>query len=389
MTTGYVLDKWVELSQTFIATEITELRRQGAEVCVLALHRADAAHSQSTAEVPATYLRDSPSGSIHLRHHLRWALRSPVRYTRFLAAVRRHRTEAAEIGWRRLPWAASALEAQGVTRLHAHFAWAGATAAQAIAALTGWPWALTVHARDIYVPRPRLRDKLQRCTTLITVCRFNVEVMQARHGLARPAEIVVCGVPIPDPWTPPPPDVDVVAVGRLVPKKGFDLLVRALAELHRAGRRVDAVLVGDGPERTRLVELSASLGVGDSLRLVGALPHADVLELVGRSRVLALPARVAADGDADATPLVVKEAMARQVPVVVTDIGGLPELVDDEVGAIVEREDPLDLAAALARLLDDEPLRLQLGKAARERVVERADVRVEVTRLRALLEGMA
>lgn len=389
MTTGYVLDRWVELSQTFIASEIAELRRQGADVAVLALHRSGGAVPDGAADVASTYLRDSPSGLLHLRHHLRWLLRGPSRYARFLIAVARHRSEAAEMAWKRLPWAASELEAHGVTRLHAHFAWAGASAARSLSALTGWPWALTVHARDILVPRPRLSDKLEGCDLLVTVCHDNLRVLRSRYGLQRPVEIVVCGVTIPASWVPPPPEVDVVAVGRLVPKKGFDLLLRAVAEMTGAGREVDVVVVGEGPERTALESLRDEIGVQGAVRLAGALPHAEVLDLIGRSRVLALPARVAPDGDADATPLVVKEAMARQVPVVVTDVGGLPELVDDEVGALVRREDPPALAAALVRLLDDDSERVRRGKAARARAAERADVRNEVARLRLLLGAMA
>jgi glycosyltransferase involved in cell wall biosynthesis len=292
------------------------------------------------------------------------------------------------MAWKRLPWAASELSAQGVDRLHAHFAWAGASAAEALSALTGWPWALTVHARDIYAPRPGLASKLERCTQLVTVCLYNVDFLRKRHGVRRDITLVVCGVTVPEPWTRPTSTVDVVAVGRLVEKKGFDVLVEAMAELRTANPSWRLVIVGEGPERSRLEGLVSDLALTQTVKLVGALPHHEVLELVGSSSVLCLPARVARDGDADSMPLVVKEAMAREVAVVVTPVGGLPELVDEAVGAVVPPDDPVALAEALRRLLRDEPLRKRLGAAGRSRILDGFTVQGEVARLRAALAGM-
>jgi glycosyltransferase involved in cell wall biosynthesis len=88
-------------------------------------------------------------------------------------------------------------------------------------------------------------------------------------------------------------------------------------------------------------------------------------------------------------PLVVKEAMARELPVVVTPIGGLPELVDEDVGIVVPPDDPGALAVALEKLLADESLRDRLGRSGRSRVQARFTVQGEVGKLRAILDGMA
>jgi glycosyltransferase involved in cell wall biosynthesis len=293
------------------------------------------------------------------------------------------------MAWRRLPWVASRLEAQGVDRLHAHFAWAGAATAEALSALTGWPWAMTVHARDIYTPRPGLLAKLSRCTALITVCDYNVRVLRERHGVHRDVQLVVCGVTVPEPFKRPAVEYDVVAVGRLVEKKGFDTLIEAFATVRRGLSQPRLVILGEGPERPRLEALVETLGLSDTVQLLGARSHADVLDHVARSRCLCLPARVAADGDADSMPLVVKEAMARELPVVVTPIGGLPELVDEDVGIVVPPDDAGALAVALEKLLADESLRDRLGRSGRSRVQARFTVQGEVGKLRAILDGMA
>ncbi|MDX6373311.1 MAG: hypothetical protein QOD98_2299, partial [Nocardioidaceae bacterium] len=303
MTVAYVLDRWVELSQTFVVEEVRELRAQDVDVVVIALHHGS---SDPLPDVPALFLRDVPSGRAHAREHLRWARRSPQRYAAFLAAVRRHPTESAEMAWRRLPWVASRLEAQGVDRLHAHFAWAGAATAEALSALTGWPWALTVHARDIYAPRPGLPAKLDRCAALITVCDYNIRVLRERHSVQRDIELVVCGVTVPEPFQCPTAEHDVVAVGRLVEKKGFDTLIEAFATVRRGHPDATLAIIGEGPERPQLEALIETSGLHDSVQLLGARSHADVLHLVACSRALCLPARIAADGDADSMPLVVK-----------------------------------------------------------------------------------
>lgn len=385
MTVGYVLDRWVELSQTFVLEEVRELEAQGTRVAVLALHRGS---SGPPSPVPATYLRDAPAGRVHALAHLRWLLRSPRRYVAFRAAVRRHPTETGEMAWKRLPWAALRLQEQGVDRLHAHFAWAGAAAAEALSALTGWPWALTTHARDIYAPRPAVVEKLSRCTLLVTVCDYNVRLLRERYGLTRAIALVVCGVAVPDVRSRSAPECDVVAVGRLVEKKGFDVLLRAFAEVARDRPRSTLRIIGEGPQRAELEAQVDALGLRDNVELAGAVPHDEVLAAVAASAVLCLPARVAKDGDADSMPLVVKEAMAREVPVVVTPVGGLPELVDEQVGLVVPPDDPGALAVALDKLLGDEQLRTRLGRAGRERVLARFTLHGEVTRLRRLLADL-
>ncbi len=175
-----------------------------------------------------------------------------------------------------------------------------------------------------------------------------------------------------------------LGVGRLVPKKGFDLLVEAVAAVPGARLR----LVGEGPERERLEAQVRRLGLGSRVELLGARPHAEVLDLVARARVLALPARVAADGDRDSMPVVVKEAMARSVPVVVTSVAGLPEAVDGTCGWVVPPEDPAALAAALREALDDPAEAARRGAAGRVRVQERFALADQVSVLRDVLTGL-
>jgi colanic acid/amylovoran biosynthesis glycosyltransferase len=182
---------------------------------------------------------------------------------------------------------------------------------------------------------------------------------------------------------PLPQGRTVVAVGRLVAKKGFDDLVRAAGILARAGVVGRVCIVGDGPLRTELEALAAQHAV---VEFAGAQPPADVRELLEQADVLAMPCVVAPDGDRDSMPVVVKEAMAMELMVVATDEVGLPEIVQRPWGRLVPPRDPEALAAALADVLALGPdERAAAGAAGRAWVLEHAAVDREAARLAELL----
>jgi glycosyltransferase involved in cell wall biosynthesis len=259
----------------------------------------------------------------------------------------------------------------------------------ALAPLVGKPWSLTMHASDIVNDRRNLDVKLAAADRLITVCDYNRSFLRDELGVTRDVDLVICGVDVPA-AAPTQPDIDVVAVGRLVEKKGFDLLLDALflPALREVVRSV--VIVGDGPLDEQLRKQAADLGLADIVHFAGAQPHSETLATMSRARLLCLPARIARNGDRDSMPVVVKEAMARGIPVVATDVVGIPEMVDDSVGRLVPASDATALAAALAdvlRLPEDE--RLALGTAGRARVTERFTMTAQVAELRRILTTLA
>jgi len=152
----------------------------------------------------------------------------------------------------------------------------------------------------------------------------------------------------------------VVGLGRLVPIKGFDLLVRALPALFAQIPSARVLLVGDGVERARLDALARSLGVTERLRMTGEIM--DVTTHLAAADVLAVPSRNEGMGR------VIVEAMALRIPVVATAVGGIPDvLTDGECGRLVAPEDVDALAAALIDLGRDAALRRKLGEAAEVR----------------------
>lgn len=151
---------------------------------------------------------------------------------------------------------------------------------------------------------------------------------------------------------------------RLFPKNGVEYLVRALPRLARE-RDVQAVIVGEGPERPRLETLARELGIADRVRFAGSRPHCEMPPILRAADLVLVPSLM------EASSVAALEAMACGVPVAASRVGGLPEIVDDEVGALFEPADPESLAATVARLLADEQGLRRRGEAARRRVVER------------------
>ncbi len=200
----------------------------------------------------------------------------------------------------------------------------------------------------------------------------SVEIARVAEGLApgHAVEPLTNGVdtdlfrPVA-PSLPPPPQGRrrVIVPRRLFEKNGVEYFVRALPRI--VGQAdVEAVLVGDGPERGRLERLAGELGVSDRIRFLGTRPNADMPSLLASAELAIFPSLM------EATSVAALECMACQLPVAASDVGGLPEIVDAEVGGLFRPADPEDLARVVVALLARTDL-AGLGERARRRVVER------------------
>jgi len=282
----------------------------------------------------------------------------------------------------------------GIEHLHAHFATDACTVTRLAARFAGLPYSFTAHAKDIFhedVDANRLRDKLRDAAAAVTVSDFNVGYLRQQFGpAAARLHRVYNGLDL-DVFRFDAPRVrpaQVVAVGRLVEKKGFGHLIDACALLARNNCRFNCKIIGTGDREADLRRQIERLGIGRWVELVGPRPQADVIRAIGDSAVLAAPCVVGEDGNRDGLPTVLLEAMALGTPCVATAVTGIPEAIQDQVtGMIVPQEDPATLAAALRRLLEDANLRTRLAAAARRVVEQQFDVHRNAARLRAIFRG--
>jgi glycosyltransferase involved in cell wall biosynthesis len=187
----------------------------------------------------------------------------------------------------------------------------------------------------------------------------------------------------------PPDRPVVVSVGRFVAKKGFDVLVRAVAELRDRGTLVDLELIGEsGDQDAAIHQLVADLGLGDVVTISGPATQPELLARYRQATCFALACRVDADGDRDGIPNVLVEAMASGLPVVSTTVSGIPELVrDHENGLLVAPEDPHALADALATLIAEPGLAARLAVAGAATVHDEFDGSLLAAKLAALFSG--
>jgi len=383
-------DHFPVVSETFVTNEVAQLVTLGHDVVVVAgVRPADPAAGEPPA--PVRYLSETTNrecfGAL-----LRLVVRHPWRVLADLASRRRWAREEGVVALRALAPAIVALERDPQTRIHAHFAAGAALAAMRASRISGRPWSLTAHAYDIYLLPRNLHEKLTSASIVTSGCDYTVRELRRLAGPTRVDHVhrVVMGV---DPErfrraTTHPAERVVVGVGRLVEKKGFVHLIRAVAELHDRGHVERLVLVGAGPLDQALRDEAQRLGVAAIVEFAGRREPGEVREILEGAAVLAMPCVIAADGDRDSMPVVVKEALAMEVPVVVSDEVGLPEIARPQFARVVPPGDHVALAAALAELLALAPEeRAAMGRAGREFVSAHANVAIETARLSALLDA--
>ena len=387
MTVAVFVSSYPELSQTFVLSEMRGMRRAGREVRVEARGRASRPNPEVGDEFPAAFsLEDSLADRVRALVPL--VLRHPLRCLDDLRQRRRWRREEAVLPLRVLAPVASRLRAHGVTHLHVHFATEIALDAMRLSRILGLPYSVTAHAYEIYQQPRNLPEKLVRAAFSTSGCDYTVRDLQALVPPARRESVhrIIMGVDANEfvRSGPYPGGRVVVAVGRLVEKKGFSDLVEACASLGD----VRLVIIGEGPLRADLESQVARLGIEDRVVLLGARSPSEIRAELEGADVLAMPCVVAADGDRDSMPVVVKEALAMEIPVVCTREVGLPELVQDAWGRLVPPHDPASLAAALREILAlPAEERIAMGRAGRAFVSEHCNIETEARKLLALIDG--
>lgn len=277
--------------------------------------------------------------------------------------------------------------------LNAHYASGYGTTA----ALAGFhPWLLSVWGSDVYdfpyegrLKGWWLRRNLRQADAIASTSEAMAR--QVRRLLAAAGEIAITPFGVDTTrFAPQPQAHDGLVIGTvktLAPKYGIDVLLRAFARLAADGSpALSLVIVGGGPQRAELEALAATLGVASQVRFVGAVPHDDVPGWLNRFDVYAAVSRL----DSESFGVAVLEASACALPVVVSDVGGLPEVVlDGRTGRVVPREDPQALAQALQQMLGSAEERQRLGAAGRRHVLERYEWQASIDCMVACLAAVA
>lgn len=387
------------LSGTFVYRDIEGLRAQGAAVRVFSMRRPAQAVTSAEAEAfirETAYLYDHGPAAV-LAAAARQFRRRPGRFLSTLGLALRDALRAKTPGPAERPklvWhffagclLAEGLEAFGADHAHCNFAHAPAAITMYAALLADIPYSFLCHAHDIFVNGAALREKTARAAFGMCSSGYNVTYLVERHGCdPEKLHVMRTGVdlnrfamrpekPFSDPF-------QVLSIGRLVDKKGFDTLLEAVALLAREGRNARATLIGGGPLEGALRERVQNLGIGDRVELTGPLPQETVRGHFAGADVFVLACKEAKNRDMDGTPIVLIEAMSLGVPVVSTTVSGNPELIEDGVsGFLVAPEDAPALARAIGRLMDGHDAAAAMARNARAKIEREFDLEGNIARL--------
>lgn len=386
---AYMLDGFPIISETFILQEILELKKRGLNIMIFAREGVSdipynsLSHPESRRLVEETcYL--NPYAIVKKKKWLHFLtfLKHPVRYLRTFYFSYLEGGETF-IAFKSAPLYIREMKNRNIQHIHAHFARRACTFSMLISMITGIPYSFTAHAHDIYVSDSMdISNHIRAAEFVITCTAHNQSYLLEKYGsqadgkikrnyhgvdthLLKPAgERIVKGKEY---------GMSILSVGRLVEKKGFPYLIQALSQLKKVLNEPFTLnIIGDGPEKDYLCQMVKECDMSDHIFLRGPRPFEEIRRFYEEADFFVLPCIIARDGDQDGIPNVILEAMSAGLPVIATNLSGIPEVITNGVdGFLVPPRDSHSLADSIKRLSQDRGLRDAMGRNARKKMEER------------------
>lgn len=414
---GYILKGYPRTSETFITNEMFLLEQAGLRLSIFSLKMLEGQKRHGVVgkiNAPVNYLPETtPSEESALpvwlwlnlprfaAIHWRLFRLRPGIYLRTLfevvAMCARYRQrsfikEFLQAGFIAL----RVLESGSIRHLHAHFCHTSTTVTMLASRLCGLPFSFTAHAKDIYRedmnPGDLLSVKLRRASFAVTCTQANQIYLDRFRSPQTSLHTIYHGLDL-SLFTPsgkcPPPIPLILSVGRMVEKKGFTFLVEACRLLKDRGCEFECRIVGGTDQHAETIRQTIErLNLADTVTLHTAVTQEELRGIYEQATIFALPCQVTENGDRDGIPNVLVEAMAMKLPVISTDISGIPELITHRAnGLLVPQKDSAALANAMEELLRDPELRSNLAIAAREKVCRDFDAGQNILALKALFDS--
>ena len=398
---GYITAKYPCASEVFLQREINELLRQGFDLRVFAAAREDS--PEILRKHDTVWYRPSILSIEAVRAVLFAVITHPIRTLKLLCLMIRLSFVChsdAGIVFRNIHticFFSRVVEQQNIKHIHACFFNWPACVGLGISILSQVPLSVAAHSRDVFVEGGACEVKV-KCAKFISCCNLDVfaylkqqvdekyhhKCCLNRHGIAFDGD----GRLQDD--NRPEAGQFIIAVGRLVEKKGFDILLPAFAEMLKEHPSMMLVIVGDGPQKQNLKSQIDSLGIAKNVHLAGWLENRHTIELIRQANVLVVPSMVADDGDRDGIPNVILEAFSVGTPVVASSLAGICDVVaDGETGLLVSAANSRELAEAIRRIILDKELAFSLASNAKIVLQNRFNLKVNCKRLGECFERQA
>ena len=383
------------LSTTFIYDEIFALQKRGIEVIPISVRYPTVTAVELKKLLEEIHFLDNQKWKSLISSNLKMIFKHPIRYCIAfflllsdifkigvinLDAVKLfyHFLQASQV--------ANILETHGCQHLHIHFAHVPTQIGMYASSIAQIPFTFTSHANDLFERVILLEEKVRRSKTAITISEYNRKFMIERGCDSEKIKIVRCGIDTKQyefmEFNNIPEKPLIISLGRLVEKKGMDTLILALKELVDSRNSFKAEIAGYGLLMDELNSLVSHNKLNSEINFKGKIAHEDVFPWMRQSDIFVLACKQASNGDRDGIPVVLMEAMAVGIPVVSTQISGIPELIEDGVsGFLAKPNDPESLAEAMNKVLKGEKTIGKITKAARQRIVDEFDRDKNIERL--------
>jgi colanic acid/amylovoran biosynthesis glycosyltransferase len=373
---AYLFERFPSFGQTFCYREVAELSRQDITPPIFSIRnpKDEPPQDWDTRIVQhVTYLPEEKQ----LLEFVRVASRKGQVNPRTIGALDQWGRQTDFLRLYQAVYVGLRLKEMGIHHVHAHFAGMAARTAYWITRFFPATFSFTAHANDIFAPRDFEigLDKLVDAGRVIaTETDYAAQFLRERFPeCADRIHRIYNGLNLAEfgraDFSSRPPFI--VAVGRLIAKKGFANLIRACGLLAERGKSYQCEIIGEGPLENELRAQIEQLGLQNRVALSGARPQRDVRQRLAAANVFVLPSVVDPQGGMDNLPTVIMEAMATGLPVISTDVGGIPEMVvQNETGFLVRPGDAAALAGAIEKVIDDRSLAQRLGHAGHQRAEE-------------------
>ena len=286
------------------------------------------------------------------------------------------------------------LREMGIDHVHAHFAGMAARTAFWINKFFSITFSFTAHANDIFSPRQfeiGLDKLVDTARAIVTETDYAARFLRERFShRADRVHRVYNGLDLAEfgrvDFSSTPPLI--IAVGRLIPKKGFGDLINTCALLSERGKSFRCEIIGEGPLENELRRQIGELGLQNNVALPGVKPQTPLRRRLAAANVFVLPSVIDPDGGMDNLPTVIMEAMATGLPVVSTNLGGIPEMVvENETGFLVQPGNVVAMADAIEKVISDCSFAARLGRCGHERAQALFSIEKNVRELCVLLSA--
>jgi colanic acid/amylovoran biosynthesis glycosyltransferase len=398
---AYIMSRFPHLPETFILREMNALEQMGWHITLYPLIKQQQKIIHSEAQNWLDRANYSPYLSLKIiAENFRVIFTRPLKYFGLLVRIFRESISDRKFLIRSFVlfpksiFLAKKLQQAEINHIHAHYATHPAFVAWVIHELVGISYSVTAHAHDIFVSHTMLKTKLLAATFIAAISEFNRDYLAQKIELSLKDKIHVVHCGVNPTWYRPQPQfnitrLEILNISSLQPYKGQIYLLKACLILKEQGVSFRCRIIGEGEARLALESFIRQNQLEDHVELLGAKSQTEVAHLLPKAHCYVQPSVITLTGKMEGIPVALMEALATELPVIATEISGIPELIrPGKTGFLVPPEDPDAIAEAISKVISNPEQSQLFAKQGRELVTEEFNLVRNTTLLASLFTAI-